>query len=358
MESVGTGIEIEDVAGAVQVSKTTIDRAGVGVGINETAAGLLTGDITFTETVISNATGSSFAVSGGSATIDFRGRMEQTNGAELIGIADTTGGVIRLAGGAQVGSVANALVQDGGNGISIARTDGDVVISSFDLTGNQAAVDGNGVINIAEGTGTVMLVNGSVADGFGPAIQITDKPLGATSGGVIVQSTDILNMADDPDLATATGNGINVRSALLNTNVLLQENTFSNQVSPTANGINIVAGGGNTIDATLLANAARGNQSGDRSSALPGPSTNRALVVDASAGIINLNAPQNEFRGIQFTTPAPAFTYRGMRLVGGGGALRITQQNPTDFQTRNGGLADITGAPTFQNPAPATPTAP
>ncbi|NCY03906.1 MAG: hypothetical protein EBX36_13610, partial [Planctomycetia bacterium] len=115
MESVGTGIEIEDVAGAVQVSKTTIDRAGVGVGINETAAGLLTGDITFTETVISNATGSSFAVSGGSATIDFRGRMEQTDGAELISIADTTGGVIRLAGGAQVGSVANALVQDGGN---------------------------------------------------------------------------------------------------------------------------------------------------------------------------------------------------------------------------------------------------
>jgi len=358
MENVNIGIEIEDVAGAVQVSKSTIDRSGVGVGITETAAGLLTGDITFTETVISNATGSSFAVSGGSATIDFRGRMEQTNGAELIGIADTTGGVIRLAGGAQVGSVANALVQDGGNGISIARTDGDVVISSFDLSGNQAAVDGNGVINIAEGTGTVMLVNGSVADGFGPAIQITDKPLGATSGGVIVQSTDILNMADDPDLATAIGNGINVRSALLNTNVLLQENTFSNQVSPTANGINIVAGGGNTIDATLLANAARGNQSGARSAPLPGPSVNRALVVDASAGIINLNAPQNEFRGIQFTTPAPAFTYRGMRLIDNAGSLRITQQNATDFQTRNGGLADITGAPTFLNPAPATPSVP
>lgn len=359
MENVNIGIEIEDVAGAVQVSKSTIDRSGVGVGITETAAGLLTGDITFTETVISNATGSSFAVSGGSATIDFRGRMEQTNGAELIGIADTTGGVIRLAGGAQVGSVANALVQDGGNGISIARTDGDVVISNFDLKGNQAAVDGNGVINIAEGTGTVMLVNGSVADGFGPAIQITDKPLGATSGGVIVQSTDILNMADDPDLATATGNGINVRSALLNTNVLLQENTFSNQVSATANGINIVAGGGNTIDATLLANAARGNPAGARSSALPGPSTNRALVVDASAGIINLNAPQNEFRGIQFTTPAPGFTYRGMRLLdNGGGSLRITQQNAVDFQTRNGGLADITGAPTFLNPAPPTPSVP
>jgi len=165
-------------------------------------------------------------------------------------------------------------------------------------------------------------------------------------------------MADDPDLATATGNGINVRSALLNTNVLLQENTFSNQVSPTANGINIVAGGGFTIDATLLANAARGNQSGTRSAPLPGPSTNRALVVDASAGIINLNAPQNEFRGIQVTTPAPGFTYRGMRLLDNAGSLRITQQNATDFQTRNGGLADITGAPTFLNPAPATPSVP
>jgi len=357
-ENVATGIVITDVAGAVQVSKTTIDRSGLGVDISDSGGGLLTGGISFTETVISNATGSSFAVSGGSATIDFRGRMEQANGAELIGIADTTGGVIRLAGGAQVGSVANALVQDGGNGISVARTDGDVVISSFDLTGNQAAVDGNGVINIAEGTGTVMLVNGSVADGFGPAIQITDKPLGATSGGVIVQSTDILNMADDPDLATATGNGINVRSALLNTNVLLQENTFSNQVSPTANGINIVAGGGNTIDATLLANAARGNQAGARSSVLGGPSTNRALVVDASAGNVNLNAPQNEFRGIDFATPAPAFTYRGMRLLDNAGSLRITQQNVTDFQARNGGLADITGTPAYGAPAPSTPSVP
>lgn len=357
-EDVATGIAITDVAGAVQVSKAIIDRSGLGVDISDSGGGLLTGDITFTETVISNATGSSFAVSAGSATIDFRGRMEQTNGAELISIADTTGGVIRLAGGAQVGSVANALVQDGGNGIFIARTDGDVVISNFDLSGNEATLNGNGVVNIAEGTGTVMLSDGRVADGLGPAIQITDKPLGATSGGVIVQSTDILNMNDDPGLAAATGNGINVRSVLANTNVLLQENTFSNQVSPTANGINIVAGGGNTIAATLLANAARGNQSGFRSSALGGPSTNRALVVDASAGIINLNAPQNEFRGILFSTPAPAFTYRGMRLVDNAGSLRITQQSVIDFQTRNGGVADITGAPTFLNPAPATPTVP
>jgi hypothetical protein len=358
MESVGTGIEIQDVAGAVQVSKTTIDRSGLGVAISDSGGGALTGAINFTETTITNATGSSFTVSGGAATIDFRGRMEQTNGAELVSIADTTGGVIRLAGGAQVGSIANALVQDGGAGITITRTDGDVVISNFALTGGEATVNGNGVVNVDEGTGTVMLVNGRVADGFGPAIQITDKPLGPTSGGVIVQATDILNMSDDPDLATATGNGINVRAVNVNTNVLLQENTFSNQVSPTANGINIVAGGGNTIDATLIANAARGNQAGARTSGVGGPSTNRALVVDASAGTINLNAPQNEFRGIDFATPAPAFTYRGMRLIDNAGSLRITQQDPTDFQARNGGLADITGAPVYGSPIPPTPTVP
>ncbi len=360
MQNVGTGILIEDVAGTLQVSKTSIDRAGLGVSIADTGGGLLTGDIKFTEAVISNATGTSFAVSGGAATIDYRGRMEQSNGAELITIADTTGGIVRLAGGAQVGSVANALVQDGGAGITVTRTDGDVVLSNFNLTGNEATVDGNGVINIEEGAGTVQLLTGRVADGFGPAIQITDKPLGATSGGAIVQSTDILNMANDPDSPAIAGNGIQVRAVTSDTTVLLQENTFSNQVSPTANGIDIVASGGNTVNATLLANAARGNQAGVRS-LLPGLNENRALYVDAAAGIVNLNAPQNEFTDMIFANPTPpptSFTYSAMRLIDDAtGSLRITQAQ-SDFQPRNAGTADVTGAPTYDNAAPPVPSAP
>lgn len=361
MEAVGTGIQIDDVAGAVAVSQTVIDRAGLGVAITDTGGGLLTGDISFTETVISNATGTSFAVSGGAATIDYRGRMEQSGGSELVTIADTTGGVVRLAGGARVGSVENALVQDGGAGITVTRTDGDVAISNFNLTGNQATVAGNGVVNVEEGFGTVLLANGRIAEGFGPAIQITDKPLGAdpldpTKGGAIVQSTDILNMAN---AGAVLGDGIAVRAVALDTAVLLRENTISNQVSPTANSISIVAAGGNTIDATLIGNAARGNQAGFSSPAAGGPAENRALVVNAAAGVVNLNAPQNQFRGMTFATPAPPFLYEGMRLIdNGAGSLRITQQNTVDFQTRNGGIADITGSPVFAAPVPPVPTAP
>jgi hypothetical protein len=328
------------------------------VAISDTGGGLLTGTLSFTETVISNATGTSFVVSGGEATIDYRGRMEQSGGAELITIADTTGGVVRLAGGARIGSVDNALVQTGGAGILVQRTDGDVAISNFNLTGSQATNAGDGVVTIEEGFGTVQLTNGRIANGFGPAILITDKPLGATGGGAIVQSTDILNMANAGAVA---GDGIAVRAVNLDTAVLLRENTVSNQVSPTANGISLVAAGGNTIDATLVGNAARGNQAGVATPGLGGPSENRALVVDAAAGIINLNAPQNEFRGMTFTTPAPAFFYRGMRLIDdGAGSLRITQQGAVDFGTRNGGLADITGNPAFAIPAPPpfVPTAP
>jgi len=353
MEEVGTGIQIEDVAGAVVVSRTTIDRPGLGVAIADTPdPAALSGNIQFTETVITNATGSSLAVSGGSATIDYRGRMEQADGAELISIADTTGGSVRLGAGARIGAVPNALVQDGGAGITITRTDGDVVIGAFDLTGNRATTAGNGVINILEGTGTVLLADGRVADGFGAAIQIIDKPFDAVTnrGGAIVAATDILNMANDTRLASATGNGVNVRSTSLDTTVLLEEITVSNQVSPSANSIEATAAAGRTLNLTLFADAARGNQSG-----VAVGNQNRALFVDAAVGTVNLNAPQNEFRPANPAVPA----FLGMRLISdAAGSLRITQESLADFQTRNGGLADITGLPSFGNPAPPTPTAP
>ncbi len=352
IERAGTGIEIDDVAGAVTVSRTVIDRAGLGVGIRETVPGQLTGTIQFTETVISNAVGTSLQVSGGAAVIDYRGRMQQSGGNQLVSIADTTGGSVRLAAGARVGATDNALVQDGGRGITVTRTVGDVVIENFNLTRGRGAAPGEGVIDVAEGSGTVMLANGRVADGVGPAIQIRDKPLGATGGGAIVQATDILNMGD---AGAVVGNGISVLSPNLDTTVLIQEITFSNQISPTASGIFIEATGGNTINATLLANAGRGNPVGTVAGATV---ENRALAVDATSGSVNLNLPQNEFRDLPAGGTPPTF-YPAMRLIDdGAGSLRITQQSAADLQARNGGQAEITGTPAFAAPAPPVPTAP
>ncbi|MEP6919708.1 MAG: Ig-like domain-containing protein [bacterium] len=165
---------------------------------------------------LAGATGVSFLVSGGTATVTYNGTITQTTAARVIDIQSKTGGTIVLGGAITSNNgTGQGIFLNGNNGATINFTGG-VTISTgvnnaFTATGPGPAATSGGTINVTQNNTTIV---NTLTTTTGAALNVTNTTIGAsgvtfrsvaatggTNNGITVNNTGALGGL------TVTGNG-------------------------------------------------------------------------------------------------------------------------------------------------------
>jgi len=286
-----TGVEVRNVAGGLVMTSSTIAGGNTAIFLHQDAAlpSTLSGSMSFSGMTITDPTASAFVVgtnadgSGGSATISYAGRIDQTDGSgRLIAVQNTLAGTVSLAGSTQE---FRSIRATGGQGILVARTAGDVDIADFRLTGASGPGD-TGVVEVSNtvlGAGRVAIRNGLVRDGFGTGVHVVNSQ-------VIADRVSVIDMLNKPGAGTPDtvrlGQAFYVQQTGADTvtTVNFTNNFVSNTINTQANGFifEIPAG---TLNATL-----NGNSVGSLATTASSLRMDNAFLGAAGTGIVFLDA--------------------------------------------------------------------
>lgn len=299
--TVGQAVNIDGIAmGIAFDSVSSVGSANEGIEIdNATGTFLASGGS------ITNATGTAFDVTGGSADITYSGTINNTAG-RMIAIADTTGGAVTFNSGAM-----NAYT-DSGTGILIDGAAGNVTLSNGDLNGTSGIEILGDTVNAATGTyqfnnvtvdvtGAGLLVNGGAGDDVTATIDLNNVDI-TNPGGRSVSVTGMGGGSIDFDAASVIADNAGL-------GMLFDSNSAG---STTFNG-----------NVTLNTGA------------------NIALDVNASAGHgVNFDGTTTDID----TTTANAIDITGGGTVGfGGTTATINTTSGTGLNAVGGGTTTVTG---------------
>jgi hypothetical protein len=326
-----TGVEVVNVSGALNMSGSSITGGNTAIRLinDSTAAGTLTGNVTFNKVTISDPTASAIVVgtgadgSGGAANVSFAGRIDQTDGTDrLISVRNTTGGVVSIGGNTRE---FRSIRSTGGQGILVANTAGDVDIADFTFLGSSGPGD-TGVVEISNtvlGAGRASIRNGLIRDGVGTAVHIVNSQ-------AILERVSMIDMLNKTGASSADtvrlGQGVYVQQNGTDTvtTVRFTNNFVSNAQNTQANGFLFEAPAG-TLNATL-----DGNTVGS--------------LADAADSLRIQNSPLGLGNGVVYldagsTRPNGFNAGAGAELTNGGGVtdFNIVQESQADFTQLNGG---------------------
>ena len=326
-----TGVEVVNVSGALNMSGSSITGGNTAIRLinDSTAAGTLTGNVTFNKVTISDPTASAIVVgtgadgSGGAANVSFAGRIDQTDGTDrLISVRNTTGGVVSIGGNTRE---FRSIRSTGGQGILVANTAGDVDVADFTFLGSSGPGD-TGVVEISNtvlGAGRASIRNGLIRDGVGTAVHIVNSQ-------AILERVSMIDMLNKTGASSADtvrlGQGVYVQQNGTDTvtTVRFTNNFVSNAQNTQANGFLFEAPAG-TLNATL-----DGNTVGSLA-----PVADSLRIQNSTLGLGNgvvyLDAGSTRPNG--FNAGA------GAELTNGGGVtdFNIVQESQADFTQLNGG---------------------
>ena len=326
-----TGVEVVNVSGALNMSGSSITGGNTAIRLinDSTAAGTLTGNVTFNKVTISDPTASAIVVgtgadgSGGAANVSFAGRIDQTDGTDrLISVRNTTGGVVSIGGNTRE---FRSIRSTGGQGILVANTAGDVDIADFTFLGSSGPGD-TGVVEISNtvlGAGRAAIRNGLIRDGVGTGVHIVNSQ-------AILERVSMIDMLNKTGASSADtvrlGQGVYVQQNGTDTvtTVRFTNNFVSNAQNTQANGFLFEAPAG-TLNATL-----DGNTVGS--------------LADAADSLRIQNSPLGLGNGVVYldagsTRPNGFNAGAGAELTNGGGVtdFNIVQESQADFTQLNGG---------------------
>ncbi|MCO6044555.1 hypothetical protein NG895_11620 [Aeoliella sp. ICT_H6.2] len=211
----GTGLQFNNADGDYGfVGSVTLDGSSNGADTGVDIINGSDGTFTFTETTITDPTGVAFNVVGGSADVDFAGKITQSNNAAAVSVSGGHDGTMTFAESEAGTGVVEAT---DGTGLQFDNADGtyqfnDAVV----LNGGDAGVD---IVNGSSGTFS-FAADSEIINPTGDAFVITDSDANVDYNGTITDDTGfavrIENHSDGTvsfdDEVTSTGQGILVQN--------------------------------------------------------------------------------------------------------------------------------------------------
>jgi hypothetical protein len=301
--SIGTSAAI--VSNATFTGLTSLTATG---GSNGVALTGVTGTLSLSG-ALSGATGTEFAVSGGSATITYAGTItHNTAGQRAIAVSDTTGGSVSFTNAA-----ANSYVS-GGTGILIDGAAGNVTISNADLNGSKGIEILGDPTNIASGSYIFNNVTIDTTVGVNNHAFIVDGDQGTTANNKVT-ATIALNNVDitNPGGLVASIQGMNGGSITFDSASAITRDNGGLGISATSN-----AGGSVTFN-----------------------STTKTLTTNTNAAVSLTNNTGAAFSFLNGTLAITTTSGAGFTAIGGG-TVAVTGSNNTINSTAGGAALNIT----------------
>ncbi len=220
----GTGLQFNDAdgnyafTGSVELDGSSV-AADTGIDIINDSAGTFT----FSDTTITDPTGTAFNVVGGSADVAFTGEIAQNNNASAVSISGNHTGTISFD---SIDTSTNVISATNGDGLQFNGADG-----TYNFNGD-VLLDGSSVaadtgIDILSSDGTFTFANTTIIDPTGAAFNVSGGEANVTFTGQISQDNNADTIAvagghtgtmtffdGDGDLITATnGDGLQFNNA-------------------------------------------------------------------------------------------------------------------------------------------------
>ena len=243
----------------------------------------LGGTVTLAGGALSGASGNTFDVSGGVATISYTGTVTNTAAARLVNVASMTGGGVSLSG-ALSGTGSSTGVNLTNNAGATLNFTGGITLSTgasaaFTATGGGPAATTGGTINVTQNNTSIV---NTLTTTTGVALNVANTTIGASgltfrsisangaSNGIIVNNTGSTGSF------TITGNGGACTSAGTCSGGAIQNSTgdgvvLTNMLSPSLTRLNITDSAGAAADDGLVMTDIHGTVTVDTCSIINSP---------------------------------------------------------------------------------------
>jgi hypothetical protein len=316
----GGGMQLANFQGTATVSSATL-TGGTGPGVNIQNG---TGNITFTNSTITDPGNTAFIVSGGSTTVNFTGKISQSNNATTVSVVNNHTGTATfqpMTAGDNVIQAAN------GNGMQLDNANGTYTFGKLTLNGGDAGVDITG-----GSLGSFTFTNATITNPAGVAFNVTGGSAAVDFTGIISQNNNAaavsVSLAHTGTLAfqplTA---GDNVVDATNGTGL-----QFDDAKGTYTFGQIALHGGDAGID---IVNESNGNFNFN-SGTIVNP-TGRAVNIDGGTGNISVNATitnNADYSVVVMNKPVGTVTFAGAINDTGAGVL---------LQNNSGGSVSFIG---------------